>query len=577
MAWQERLRNVARNLAGATGEALVDYAEFDPLIKAEDPADKKQGAQDEGQDRTPGGTAEDTATNAPVPTEPATEDPKTLFWDPFAIVEQLGYKERPSALTYGTLNSMVQKMPIIQAIIQTRIQQVAAFCVPAKSRFDLGFRIRARETEKAPSKASLAWAKQMSTFLMRTGVTENPRGRNTFESFVRKIMRDSLVYDQYAFEIVPNRKGQPAEFYAVDASTIRLADSASTYLDEDLDQAIRYVQIYDGMVISEYTQEDLCFGVRNPRSDIRLFGYGTSEVEMLLTVITAMLYGWEYNVGMFRQGTAQKGLLNFKGAIPEKSLRQFRRHWYTMLSGVENAWRTPITNAEEIQWVNMQNSARDMEYAAWYDFQIKIACAVFTMDPVEVNFKYGNTGQKGGMTEANNKEKVTESKERGLRPLLRNVENAINQHIIWPISEDFEFAFVGLDAGTKDAVADLNTKLVKSTRMVDELRAEDDLPPLPDKKGQVILDPTWLQNAQSIDNPPPEPGEGGFPGADGQPGDGGDDEEVDFNTLMDKEFGGDGDDEDKEDDNKPAPPSRGSKKQSEAETTEKSMVVDLRI
>jgi len=572
VAWQERLRNVARNLAGATGEALLDYAEFDPLIKAD-----QQGEPDESNERAPGGTQEDTAANAPVPDQKATDDPKTLFWDPFSIVEQLGYKDRPSALTYGTLKAMCWKMPIVQAIIKTRIEQMAAFCSPAQSRYDLGFKIRARESEKAPTKAETDWAKQMSTLIMRTGVTDNPRGRNSFEAFVKKIMWDSLVYDQYAFEIVPNRKGQPAEWYAVDASTIRLADSASTYLDEDLDKAVRYVQIYDGMVIAEYNQEELCFGVRNPRTDIRLFGYGTSEMEMLLVVITAMLFGWEYNVNMFRQGTAQKGLLNFKGAIPEKSLRQFRRHWYSMLSGVENAWRTPITNAEEIQWINMQNSARDMEYAAWYDFLIKIACAMFTMDPAEVNFKYGNVGQKTGLHESSNKEKVTESKERGLRPLLRHVEQAINHFIIWPINEDFEFKFFGLDAGTKTETADLNTKLVKSTRTVDELRAEDDLPPLPDGKGEVILDPTWLQYAQGKEAAE----QGGMPGAPGAPGgeggpedqDQGDEDETDFAALLQREFGGQEDEESDEDDNKPAPPPRGSK----SETTQKSMVVDLRL
>lgn len=565
MGWQERLRGVARNLAGATGEALIDYADWDPLVKAR----SIDVEPDEGQERTPGGTSEDTATNAPVPDQKATDDPKTLFWDPFAIVEQLGYKERPSSVTYGTLKAMCWKMPIVQAIIKTRIDQMSSFCQPAKNRYDLGFKIKTRESEKEPTKAEREWATQMSTLIMRTGVTDNPRGRNTFETFIKKIMWDSLVYDQFAFEIVPNRKGEPVEWYAVDASTIRLADSASTYLDEDLDKAVRYVQIYDGMVIAEYTQEELCFGVRNPRTDIRLFGYGTSELEMLITVVTAMLFGWEYNVNMFRQGTAQKGLLNFKGAIPEKSLRQFRRMWYMMLSGVENSWRTPITNAEDLQWINMQNSAKDMEYAAWYDFLIKIACAMFTMDPVEVNFKYGNVGQKGALAESSNREKVTESKERGLRPLLRKVETCINQYIIWPINENFEFQFYGLDAGTKSEVADLNTKLVKSTRTVDELRAEDDLPPLPDGKGEVILDPTWLQYAQSK-----EAAAGGqMPGAEGgAPEEGAPqgDEEVDFESLLNQEFGGEEGQEGGEEETEPAQPAK-------PEATQKSMVVDLRL
>jgi len=581
MSWDSRLRNVARNLAGVSGTALVDYAESDVLEKAG--PDK---GPDESQKRTPGGSQEDNASNAPVPTEKALEDPKTLFWDPFSIIEQMGYKERPSPITYATLKNMCWKMPIIQAIIQTRVNQMASFCRPVQSRYDLGYRIRLRESSKQPTKIERKWASQMSTLILRTGVTDNPRGRNSFEAFVRKLTWDSLIYDQYTFEVVPNRKGQPVEFYATDGATMRIADSVSTYLDEDLTDATRFVQIYDGMVIAEYTQEELCFGIRNARSDIRLAGYGVSEMEMLVTVITAMLFGWDYNVGLFRNGTAQKGILNFKGTVSDKSMRQFKRHWHTMLTGVANAWRTPITQAEELQWINMQTSARDMEYSAWYDFLIKIGCAMFCMDPVEVNFKYGNTGQTGGLQEASNREKVTESKERGLRPLLRSVENSINNYIIHPNNEDFEFAFFGLDAGTKNETAELHTKLVKSTRMVDELRAEDDLEPLPDGKGQVILDTVWLQNAQAIDQPE-EPGGGEQgPGDENRYADGeevkdpNDDDDEDFDTMMEREFGKKESPEDKgspkggdkniKDDNKPAKPGP-------PDNIKKSMLIDVRL
>jgi hypothetical protein len=526
-------------LAGATAEALGDLSGEDalPLMKAEPATPDPEG--EDSQETAPGGDQMDTAEGEPMPDEPTDQDPKTLFWDPFAIIEQLGYKERPSAVTYGTLKAMAWRTPILQAIIQTRIQQMAAFSQVSRDRYDLGFKIRTREATHEPTPAEAKWIKQAETMMLRTGITDNPRGRDSFEKFLRKFMWDSLVYDQACMEVVPDRMGRPTEFYAVDASTFRLADTASTYLNEDEKTAVRYVQIYDGMIISEYNQEELCFGVRNPRTDIRLFGYGVSELEMLMVVITAILFGWDYNQKAFSQGSSQKGVLNFKGAIPERQLKAFRRHWYQMISGVENAWRTPITNAEDLQWVAMQNSNRDMEYNAWFDFLIKIACAMFTIDPVEINFKYGNTGQKSGMTEANNKEKIVESKERGLRPLLRFAEACINQWVIWPINENFEFKFMGMDARTREETADLNTKLVKTVRTIDELRAEDDLPPLPDGKGECILDPTWLQFASAKD----QAAQGGMPGMapgsqmGGQPGAEGEAEPVDFQQLL-TQYGG---------------------------------------
>lgn len=549
MGVRDILSGFARVSATAIGDALLTYAEGGFEKSNRQTKDVRRDAEEsdpdvgpgfdaeEGPSRTPGGNQEDNAINALIPQEPTSGEPKSLFWDPFAIVEQLGYKERTSSISYGTLRAIVWKMPIVQAIIQTRVSQIAAFSTPQHDRYQIGYRVKLRDSQQEPTKQDKLWMEQAESMIMRTGVTNNPRGRDSFETFLKKIAWDSLVFDQMCFEVVPSREGIPSEWYAVDASTMRIADSASTFIDEDDDKAVRYVQVYDGMIIAEYNQEEMCFGVRNPRTNIKSFGYGESELEMLITCITALLWAWEYNKRFFSQGTAPKGLLNFKGAIPEKQLKSFRRHWYQMLAGVENAWRTPITNADDLQWINMQNNNRDMEYNAWMDFLIKVACSMFAMDPVEVNFKYGNAGQKSGLQEASNKEKIIESKERGLRPLLRFISQQINQNIIWPINESFEFAFVGLDARTQDDVANLNQKRGATMMMVDELRAEDDLPPLKDGLGEVILNPTWLQFAQAKQMAE-EGGEapGGFGEVEGQPAE--EDQEaqtfgdVDFEALM---------------------------------------------
>jgi hypothetical protein len=511
MGIRDRLADLGVAALGAAGGALAGFAKAYPAGKYD---------VDEGPETSPGGTDEDTAESHPVPQDNSPDDPKALFWDPFSIISAMGYKERPSQISYATLRAMVWRMPIVQAIIQTRINQVASFSKPQRDRYGLGFRIQTRDPRKQPSKAEVRWIEQMSALIQRTGVTESPRGRDTFEKLLRKVIWDSYVYDQLAIEIVPDKKGRPCEWYAVDAATIRLADTARNYVPDDDLKTIRQVQVYDGMIVAEYALGELAFGVRNPRSDLRAYGYGVSELEMLVSTITALLWGFEYNMMAFRQGSVHKGLLNFKGTIPDKQMKQFRRFWYQMLSGIENAWKTPITNADDVQWVPMHTTNRDMEYNAWIDFQIKVACSMYQIDPVEVNFKYGNVGQKSGLTEASNKEKITESKERGLRPMLRFLADIINQFIIWPINESFEFEFVGLDARSPEQAADLAIKQVKAIKTVDEIRAEDDLPPLPDGKGEVILDPTWLQFSQAKEAAAQPQGPGGPGGPPGGPGGG---------------------------------------------------------
>jgi hypothetical protein len=174
---------------------------------------------------------------------------------------------------------------------------------------------------------------------------------------------------------------------------------------------------------------------------------------------------------------------------------------------------------------------------------IKISAAMLTIDPAEINFKYGNTGQRSQMNESANKEKITESKERGLRPLLRFLETQINQYIIWPLNESFEFKFMGLDSKTRDEMADLNNKLVKTVRTIDELRAEDNLPPLPEGKGEIILDPTWLQFATGKDQAAMQ-GDPNAPGGDAQPGADGQGDGMDFQQLLAEQEADEADDDD---------------------------------
>lgn len=94
-------------------------------------------------------------------------------------------------------------------------------------------------------------------------------------------------------------------------------------------------------------------------------------------------------------------------------------------------------------------------------------------------------------------QKLKNSKDRGLRPLLDDVAQWLNVHLIWQLDPRYKLAFVGLDAKSADQAVDLSQKKVRFLQTVDEIRAEDDLPPLPDGKGDVILDSTWLQFVQA--------------------------------------------------------------------------------
>ena len=431
-----------------------------------------------------------------------THDPsqgnKSLGFDPFDMVSTLGWSERPSSMSYKTMENVSTTVPVIADVIRVRMTQVQTFCKLPETRFSPGFRVRLKDRNARVSRRSDKRARELEAILTTTGyVTDNrPGSYDTFRHFAGMFVRDSLTFDQACYEVIPDRKGRPSYISVVDPTTIRLVNRISVNSPTDPFA----VQVLNGAIVTDFTPDELAFCVRHPRSGLRTHGYGLSEVETLVKEITGFLWGIEYNRRFFSQGSATKGILNFKGTIPDKHMQSFRRQWYAMVSGVNNAWRTPITNAEEIQWVNMQMSSRDMEMTAWMDFLIKIVCARFQISPEEVNFSYGNTNQAQAMGTSSTEEKLKASRDLGLRPLVQFLFESINDHFICRLDPDFEAVPVGLDSKGPEAEADLLNKQVRVFMTVNEARDAAGLKPLPDGKGDCLLDGVWLQNSQNIDS-----------------------------------------------------------------------------
>jgi len=455
--------------------------------------------------------------------------PRSWFNDPYALLDSmgLGYRASPSSLSYETLKQMAEKNVVIAAIIQTRLNQVAAFCQPQRNKYSVGFRVQHRDSKRKLTQGEKDFIASMERFVLNMGVARDS-ARDSFEMWTRKVVRDRLIYDQLVAEKVLRRNGKPHSVYAVAADTYRIAPPrnrrGAPIPPNEQHLTPQYVQVIDGTIVNEYTRKELIFRVANPRTDIRSYGYGLSELELLINTVTSHLWAEEWNRKVFSQGSTVKGILNFQGKIPQAQLEAFRRQWLTMVSGVTNAWRTPVMNSENVQWIPLQPSNNDMGYQQWLEYLIKIACAVYLIDPAEINFdtRAGVGSQPMFMTTNEAQQKI--SKDRGLQPLLRYLQSVVNEDILWEIDEDFEFAFVGLDARTESEAIELRMKELGSYKTLNEIRREaDELPPV--ENGDVVMNPTYVgyknQQAQQAAMAAQGGAGGGMPGAGGPPGAGG--------------------------------------------------------
>jgi hypothetical protein len=196
------------------------------------------------------------------------------------------------------------------------------------------------------------------------------------------------------------------------------------------------------------------------------------------------------------QGSAPKGILNFKGdTMTPDMMEGFRRQWRAGLEGVENSWRTPILQSEAgLEWIDLHPTNREMEYNSWIEYLIKITCAIFLMDPAELNFDLHGGVQQTPLFESSQEWKLKASRDRGLKPLLRFIAKLINENIVSKIDDHFVFDFIGLDELTEQEKHTLRTEQVSSYLTLNEVRRTDDLDDL--EYGDMPMNPTYLQAMQ---------------------------------------------------------------------------------
>ena len=214
-----------------------------------------------------------------------------------------GYREKGQSLNFETLKEVAKKVAPISAIVNTRIDQIGAFTKQARYDEDgRGFKIRPKDLDATITDKMQEDILFLEDFILNCGSTEDAL-RENFDTFLRKIMRDSLILDQINFEIVRGINNKPLAFYAVDASTIRVAR-------EDDKEDFAYAQIIDGRVVAEFEKDELVLAVRNPRTDINAYPYGFSEIETILKQLSSYLEAEDYNMRFFKQGGMTLSLIH---------------------------------------------------------------------------------------------------------------------------------------------------------------------------------------------------------------------------------------------------------------------------
>lgn len=443
------------------------------------------------------------------------------YFDTFG--NNYNYKAKLSRITNKTLKEVSLRDWLVSSIMQIRSDTMVRFSRPEHRRHEMGFRFYKRDAQSNYTEAERDEIAMLEDFIYHCGRQEQTPAddRMLFGEFLKLTVRDALTFGHIAVEKVKTRGGglhrfrpRPAEsVYLVNKQMTRAQLEASSDAakklalpksdndprkDQQINEAdndfLKYVQVsYDNRPLAAFGDNDMVFKLFNPQNFADSRGYCYSPLELAIITVTSHLNVENFNSNFFTHGYASKGVLHLKGTVTQAQLSNFRRSFYNSITGAQNAWRTPIVaGLEEVQWVPISASAREMEYINFNNHLMRILCTQFQIDPMELGLDYliSNNG-KAGMQRESGEYKVNFSRERGLLPILNFIEDLINGDILPALDKNlaakYKFTFTGYtDETPQTEIAQLQAEITVYKSMNDVLR-QSQKDPIPEKIADLPL------------------------------------------------------------------------------------------
>lgn len=449
-----------------------------------------------------------------TPVNQGTIGQKAIIDDPFfdQVHQHFIFRNKLSRISNKTLKDVSVRDWVVSAIIQARVDTMLRFARPQRKNLDMGFKIQKKDKHGDLTAEDRKIIADLEDFIYNCGRKDKvpPGEEMLFGEFLKLCTRDALTFGNIAIEKVLTRKKALHRFrplpsesvYRINPKTQRsiiekeLENARTTYKlktaqmggnNPEAAQEFNYAEIdyfkyvqmsYDNRVLAAFGDADMIFKLFNPQNFADSMGYCYSPLELAIVNITNHLNVENYNANFFTHGYAARGILHLKGTVTQAQLTAFRRQFYNTITGSQNAWRTPIVaGLDEVQWLPMSGSAKEMEYLNYNNHLIRALCSQFQIDPVELGLDYLVSGTgRAPMQQANNEYKINYSRERGLIPVLMMFEDLINCDILpafdKEIAKHFEFKFTGYDdESPQTQIAQLQAEMTVHSTMNDLLKA----------------------------------------------------------------------------------------------------------
>lgn len=414
------------------------------------------------------------------------------------------YRQKNGDANFSDISLVLRQLSkeiVVSSILNVRGNQVASYCDPAHLRDDgVGYAL-VRKDGKKNNDVDTKNIADIEDFLHNTGNKLNPE--YNLRTWAKETVRDILVYDQANTELVYD-KGPGSnliKFIARDPATIFRAVDKETGEEIKGKNPIKYVQKVEDKYVY-FHGDELSFNCMNPRTDIYAGRYGLSPLQTAMDNVNYILTTEKFNATYFSQGGTTMGILHIKSGDQQTAvaMENFRRDWEGMFHGPQGAHRIPVISADTVEYINMNQSSKDMEFEKWINYNIYVICGDFGIDSSEINIpnRGGATGSKGNsLQESSRKEQSSLSKARGLDPLLHFIEDIVNSNIMPHLKGGkYLFKFVGDSIEREQQVLDLEGKKVANFMTFNELRKQHGLDPI--EGGDAIANQFFINSLGQV-------------------------------------------------------------------------------
>ena len=357
--------------------------------------------------------------------------------------EKYQYLEPSNSITYATMYKYYKEDEWIRACVDT-ISKVAS-----KAKIIVKVKDDIKETDEHKKQIEEVKA-----------LLDNPNQRSeTLTTIRKKLIKDLMIYDAAALELVYDTNGKVVELYDLPGPYVRLNVDKHGYFK---DTTKAYKLLTEEMwrqekqpVAFDY-KEVIYFALNVEAGHI----YGLSPIETLVRSVSADINASEYNSSFFDNNALLPGILTIPG-LDDTAIKLFKQRWFRNTKGAKNAHKLVITNQEGIDFKRMSENPKDMEFMNYQKWILQKIMSIYNTNPFVLGVVDVNTGK------LNSKEQWNTFIEKAIEPIL-NLESNLYTSKLINLGfgyNDIEIKFSDLTIEDTSQIAEEAEKVTKSDIM----------------------------------------------------------------------------------------------------------------